>query len=100
MQGGWGPGSAFHPYSQIVIWNPFDPGVDRVTTSRFKDFETTDIVEVYQHNNSNCFKVVNSNTQVYRHSYFPWTIKDWNQTDDSSVSALKAKCVKHPALRD
>ena len=64
----------------------------RIAAKRFSDFESKNPVEAQQKNNSNCFKVITSKTNIYKYSFFPRTVIDWNQQSDTTISALKAKC--------
>ena len=38
-------------------------------------------------NNSQCFKVEFGKTDVYRHTFFPRTVRDWSNLGESAVSA-------------
>ena len=53
----------------------------------FIDCETTNIIDRQCMNNNKCFKPIQCNTDIYKHSYFPRTLIDWNHLDDSVVSA-------------
>ena len=49
-----------------------------------QDYETTNYVTKHQRLNSNCYKTISGKTTVYRNSFFPRTIFDWNQLGDTS----------------
>ena len=51
----------------------------------FKDCNSDNIIENQITNNSKCFKNIQSNSVQYKNSFFPRTIKDWNQLEDYVV---------------
>ena len=56
----------------------------RKENPKYKDYETTNYVTKHQRLNSNCYKTISGKTTVYRNSFFPRTIFDWNQLGDTS----------------
>ena len=53
----------------------------------FSDYESTNIIDSQCINNCKCFKPEQCNTDIYKHSFIPRTIIDWNHLEDSVVSA-------------
>jgi hypothetical protein len=66
----------------------------RITAKEFSEYETNNIVSRQQRNDNSCLKIIiNSKTNAYKYFFFPRTIIDWNQQSDTTIIALKAKCV-------
>ena len=59
------------------------------TPAHFKDFQTKNFVERYQHINNSCYKVPVATTDIYKNSFFPRTISDWNQVKDTSQPSVE-----------
>ena len=59
----------------------------KIRAKTFQDCVTNNFVEHNQLNNSRCFQVPSSKSDIYKNSLFPKTIRQWNQLDDSVVSA-------------
>ena len=51
------------------------------------DFHTTNIVEKFSTNHSECFKIPNAHTEQYRNSFFVRTVSEWNQLEESHIRA-------------
>ena len=51
------------------------------------DFQTTNIVEKFSTNHSECFKIPDSHTEQYRNSFFVRTVSEWNQLEESHIRA-------------
>ena len=51
------------------------------------DFQTTNIVEKFSTNLSECFKIPDSHTEQYRNSFFVRTVSEWNQLEESHIRA-------------
>ena len=49
------------------------------------DFQTTNIVEKFSTNHSECFKIPDSYTEQYRNSFFVRTVSEWNQLEVTSA---------------
>ena len=79
---------------------PAIPATDHLTRLRdkrkkksnpaYKDYETVNFVDKYQNLHENCYKTIDSRTTVYRNSYFPRTVADWNQLGDTSQPTLES----------
>ena len=68
------------------------------TTAKLKDFITSNPVVNSQTNNSKCFKPFDSKTDIFKFSYFPRTILDWNQLEEHQVQASSPEAFRS-ALR-
>ena len=66
---------------------PVRKSIRHIKPRTFSDCESINIIDRQCMNNNNCFKPVTCNTDIYKHSYFPRTIIDWNHLEDSVVSA-------------
>ena len=65
--------------------SPQKPG-RRIRSTRDKSTHLSqNPVENYTRNNDRCYRVPESHTDQYRHSYFPKTIVEWNHLDDTIV---------------
>ena len=53
----------------------------------YEGFQTANIVDQHARNNSRCFEVNLGTTDVFRNSFFPRTIRDWNSLEDRVVRA-------------
>ena len=62
-------------------------GKRHIKTKPFKDCITSNIVERQSTNNTKCSKLVQCNSEIYRNSFFPKTVIDWNHTEESAVRA-------------
>ena len=56
----------------------------KIKTKTFENCESKNFVEKHQQLNDNCFTTINSRSSVYANSFFPRTISDWNQLDNTS----------------
>lgn len=63
----------------------------KITAKKFENCVSKNIVESSQTNNNKCYRVPTSRTDIYRYSYFPRTIVDWNHLDDRTISAKKVE---------
>ena len=59
----------------------------RITPKHFKDFKVNNIVEQYSVKNSKCFTPIQCKTQLYKNSFFPKTLIEWNNLEESVVRA-------------
>ena len=59
----------------------------RITPKHFKDFKADNIVEQYSIKNSMCFTPIQCKTQLYKNSFFPKTLIEWNNLEESVVRA-------------
>ena len=60
----------------------------KIRAKSFHDCETRNFVTRQQILHDNCFVLPTSKTDVYKHSFFPRTISDWNQLDNTRYSTL------------
>ena len=51
------------------------------------DFHTTNIVEKFSTNHSECFKIPDSQTEQYKNSFIVRTVREWNQLEESHIHA-------------
>ena len=58
----------------------------RIRATRLGDFLTDNKIAAHQLNNSRCFITPRCNTEIYKNSYFPRTIVEWNQLEDRKVT--------------
>ena len=59
-----------------------------IKPKQYKGYETKNIVEKYQTNNSRSFKIPEGrNTQQYKNSFFVRTVVEWNTLDNETVHA-------------
>jgi len=59
----------------------------RIRATQKGDCKTTNIVSGLSRNNTNCYNIEFGRTQVYKNSFFPRTVRDWNSLSDEAVSA-------------
>ena len=78
---------------------PAIPKGDYLTKQRIKRktkatmdaaFVRENFVENYQNLHDNCYIVPETNTPIYRNSFFPRTLVEWNQLKDTSFSSTEA----------
>ena len=78
---------------------PAIPAADYITPIRhkrktkakvFENCETRNFVERYQNLHENCYTTIDTRTTVYRNSFFPRTISEWNQLDSTSQPTLES----------
>ena len=55
-----------------------------------KNYETINFVERHQNLNDNCYKTISATSTVYKNSFFPRTIGDWNQLGNTSQPTLES----------
>ena len=60
----------------------------RIRAKNFEDFQANNFVARQQNLHDNCFEIPASKSDIYRHSFFPRTICDWNQLPDTSASSI------------
>ena len=70
----------------------------RIRAKKFQDCVSQNFVEQNEINNSKCFIVPSSNTDIYKNSLFPKTIRQWNQLEESIVSATSPDSFKQRLL--
>lgn len=58
-----------------------------IRAKRFENFVTKNIVENSVNNNSKCFDQITASTEIYKQSFFPRTVLEWNRLPDSIVCA-------------
>ena len=61
----------------------------RIRATKLSDYISDNTVKSHQLNNSRCFKHIRAATDIYKHSFFPRTISEWNELDDSVVNVDK-----------
>ena len=66
----------------------------RVAVKRYADFQTDNYLESYSTNNTKCFKPFNCNSEIYKHSFFPKTVIDWNHLEEDVVHAKTLGCFR------
>ena len=59
----------------------------QIHPKRFSDFTTTNIVENLARNHKQCYENISASTTVFKNSFFPRTIINWNNLEDSTVNA-------------
>ena len=59
----------------------------RIIAKKFDNCETKNFVEHNQLRNSKCFVVCDSKTVIFKNSFFPKTIVEWNQLDEHLLTA-------------
>jgi hypothetical protein len=59
----------------------------RIKTIKQQDFVTTNIIKNYSRNNDRAFSVPHCRTEQQKNSFFVRTISDWNQLDNTIVTA-------------
>ena len=57
---------------------------------KYKNYETINFVERHQNLNDNCYKTISATSTVYKNSFFPRTIGDWNQLGNTSQPTLES----------
>ena len=56
-----------------------------IKSKQFKDYVTSNIIDKQSTNNSKCFKTAQCHSEIYKNSFFPRTIINWNHLGDSIV---------------
>jgi hypothetical protein len=69
-------------------------GKRQIRPKTFSDFTTVNLVERSAINHTKCFRPVQCNSDIYRHSFFPKTIIEWNNLDSSVVYAKSTDSFK------
>ena len=54
------------------------------------DFQTTNFVQRYSVNHTECFKITDSQTDQFKNSFFIRTISEWNQLEECQIHAETA----------
>ena len=67
----------------------------KIKAKSFSDCVTINILTRHQNLNSKCFQLPESVSTVYRHSFFPKTISEWNELDEKIVSAPSVDTFKN-----
>ena len=62
-------------------------GKRQIKSRQFKDCVTHNIIDSQATYNSRCFKTVQCKTELFKNSFFPKTIIDWNHLEDCVVRA-------------
>ena len=58
----------------------------RIQPKQFKDSISSNIVDKFSQNHSDCYKVNVAKTEQYRNSFFIKTVQEWNQLDECVAS--------------
>ena len=58
----------------------------QIKSKQFTDCITQNIIDKQSTNNSKCFKPTQCNSVLFRNSFFPTTVIDWNHLEDSVVN--------------
>ena len=66
----------------------------RIKAKTFSDCVTDNILTRHQNLNSKCFNLQKSNSNAYKHSFFPKTIAEWNELPEDIVTAPSATVFK------
>ena len=66
----------------------------RIKAKTFSDCVTDNILTRHQNLNSKCFNLPKSNSNAYKHSFFPKTIAEWNELPEDIVTAPSATVFK------
>ena len=56
-----------------------------IISKQYTDCVTSNTIDKQSTNNSKCFKTAQCKTDIYKNSFFPRTIIDWNHLDDNIV---------------
>ena len=72
----------------------------RIRATKLSDFIVDNTITAHQLNNSRCFVTPRCNTEIYKNSYFPRTIAEWNQLEDSIVTVDKVEAFRSALRRD
>ena len=67
----------------------------RIKAKTFSDCVTNNFLTRHQNLNNNCFKLPESNSSAYRHSFFPKTIAEWNELPEAIVTDPSAAVFKN-----
>ena len=59
----------------------------QIRAKKHQDYYTSNFVNKYTQNNSECYKVPESNTDQFRNSFFVKTTSDWNRLSDDHIRA-------------
>ena len=59
----------------------------RIKARSFSDYKTDNIVQRHQILHDNCYQLPQSKTTIYKNSFFPKTISDWNELPKFVVEA-------------
>ena len=65
-----------------------------IKPKRYKDCETTNILDKQVKNNTKCFETIHAKSIQYKHSFFVDTVVRWNQLDEEVVSAKTVEAFK------
>ena len=71
----------------------------RIKAKTFSDCVTDNILTRHQNLNSKCFNLPKSNSNTYKHSFFPKTIAEWNELPEDIVTAPSATVFKNRLCR-
>ena len=66
----------------------------RIKARNYSDCVTQDIIKRHQNLNSKCFQLPESSNNVYKNSFFPKSISEWNELPESVVNAPSAETFK------
>ena len=66
-----------------------------IKSKQYTDCVTSNIIDIQSTNNSKCFKNAQCKTEIYKNSFFPRTIIDWNHLDDNIVRAETVDSFHH-----
>ena len=59
----------------------------QIKSKQFTDCVSSNPIDNQTTNNSKCFKTIQCRSELYRNSFFPKTVIDWNHLEDSVVCA-------------
>ena len=77
-----------------VYLTPFRPNRRRVAVKKVADFHTDNVLDSFTTNNTKCFKPYQCKSEIYKHSFSPNTVVDWNHLDESVVHAKTVGCFR------
>ncbi|KAH3783325.1 hypothetical protein DPMN_161261 [Dreissena polymorpha] len=69
------------------ILTPVRQSKRRVSSKTFSDFKADKVLENYSIKNSKCFTPIKGKTPLCKYSFFPQTIIEWNNLEESVVRA-------------
>ena len=72
-------------------------GKRQIKSKQFKDCDTHNIIYRQVTNNSRCFKSVQCKSELFKNSFFPKTIIDWNHLEEKVVRAETVKGFRKPS---
>ena len=61
----------------------------KITAKRFDDCDATNFVNRHQNLHDKCYNLPSTNSTIYKNSYFPRTIGEWNQLKETSYPSVE-----------